>query len=265
MAAISGSYIDEGQLLASSCPPPEAQEAFGLRMDTLVLCRDEKVLQTIWPVVASTATAQLCKEPRLAIEILARWKFDAVVLDCDTGPQAMDVMRFLRLSPSNRKTVAIALVDGIPTSTAFAAGATFVLNKPVTRERARSVLCAAQGLMILGRRRSYRRPIVTPLTFVNSSRQALYLSTVNVSEGGMMVKGPRVPSQGDSGTVSLTLPEIDTPIVASVETVWSRPNHAGLRFTTIVNGGAATLRDWIRKSFEQELAATKPARQTRLL
>lgn len=264
MAATSTQFINQTHVHTAGGPPSVSPQAGGLRMSTLILSRDQEAIRSIHPVLVSTGSAaQLCTDPELAREMLARWRFDAVVVDCDAIPQAMDVLRFLRRSPSNRTAVAFALVDGTPASIAFAAGASFVMNKPVTREQVRSILRAARGVMILGCRRYYRRPLVTAVTFVTPSRQALQLWTANISEGGLKVKGPRVPSEGERGTVTLKLPEMETSIIAGVQVVWSHSHsqEAGLRFTNIVDGGGAILRDWISKSFEQELAAMKPVSQ----
>ena len=237
----------------------ESDQAEGLRMSTLIVCNDQQALRNIHPVFAGTGnTLQLCADSDLAIAMLARWRFDAVVVDCDALPKAMEVMRFLRNSSSSRTAVAFALVERTSASIAFAAGASFVLNKPVSREQVRTILRAARGVILLGSRRYYRRPLVTALTFVTPTGQALKLSTANVSEGGLKIEGSRVPPQGERGTVTFRLPETEASIIAGVDVVWSKSQEAGLRFTNIADNGRILLRAWIDKSFEQELAAMKP-------
>lgn len=231
-------------------------------MATMVLCQDEKVIQVVNPVIAGIGSSvQLCSDAQLAIDMLGRWRFDAVLVDCDAIPRGMDVIRQLRRSTSNRTSVAFALLERTPASSAFEAGATFVLNKPVSRDQARRVMRTARGLMMLGCRRYYRRPLVTPVTFVNSARHPFQFSTVNISEGGMRVNGPHPLSQGQVGTICLDLPDVGASIIARVEVVWSREQDSGLRFLNIANGGAAILRTWISRSFEEELAAMKSASQ----
>lgn len=260
--ATTTQYIERISPPLADSASSAARKPRRFRMNTLVLSRDENAVRSFYPVLASAGSAaQLCTEPELAMEMLARSRFDAMVIDYDGVPRALEVLRCLRKSPSSYTAVAFVLVDRTPASFAFANGATFVLNKPVTRDQVQRILRAAQGVMILGSRRYYRRPLVTAATFVTSARESLQLWTVNISEGGLRVEGPRVPAKGERGTITLQLPQTEGPIISGVETVWSSEEEAGLRFTNIVDGGRAILRDWIRKSFEQELAAMKPASQ----
>lgn len=230
------------------------------RMETLFLCRDEKTIAAFSPLLQSTGTAtQVCSDPDLAVEMLAHWKFDAVIIDCDGIPKGLDVLRALRAAPSNRTAVAFALVNTTTVGTAFQMGASVVLNKPIARDRARSAVHAAFGLMLLGRRRYYRRPIVLPATFRHPSGQAFQAWTVNLSEGGAALRSATLPEAGEHGTLVFQLPEMWGRIEAGVEVVWSQGGQCGVRFVHIQNGGLNSLRDWISASFEQELRRTPTA------
>jgi len=231
------------------------------RMETLFFCRDEKALAAFTPVLDSTGTAtQVCSDPDLAVEMLARWKFDAVIVDCDDMPKGLHLLQSLRAAPSNRSTVAFALVNHTPVGSAFRMGATFVLNKPVAKERARCALQTAFSLMLLGRRRYHRRPVNVPATFVSASGTELRVQTVNISEGGACISAKTLPAPSQEGTFVFELPGHPAAIVAAVETVWSQGGRAGLSFSHILNGGLHTLRRWVYESFREELART-PLRQ----
>lgn len=231
------------------------------RMETLFLCRDDKTLAVFSPLLQSTGTGtQVCSDPDLAVEMLARWRFDAVILDCDEVPKGLDVLRSLRAAPSNRSTVAFALVDHTPVGFAFRMGATFVLNKPVAKDRARCALQAAFSLMLLRKRRYHRRPISVPATFVRASGGELKVQTVNISEGGACISGTILPAPGEEGTVLFELPGRSTSIVAASEIVWSKEGRAGLCFDSVLNGGLNTLREWINESFQEE-SAPAPMKQ----
>lgn len=226
-------------------------------METLFLCRDEKTLAAFSPLLHSAGTAtQVCSDPELAVEMLARWKFDAVIVDCDEVPKGLDVLRVLRTAPSNKNTVAFALVNDTPVGVAFRMGATFVLNKPVAKDRARCALQAAFSLMLLGRRRYHRRPISVPAAFVHSSGAELKVQTVNISEGGACFSAKDMPEPGDEGTFIFELPGSGAPIIAAVEVVWSKAGRAGLCFRRVLNGGLHALRGFIDESFQEELART---------
>lgn len=262
MATTFTNHVQRVHLQAEKATSSAAPHPQGLRMNTLILSHDDEAVRSFFPVLASTGSrAQLCQDAERAMEMVASTRFDAIVVDCDDVRGSMDVLQYLRQSPSNRTSVAFALVSSTAASVAFAAGATFVLNKPVTREQVRSILRAARGVMILGSRRYYRRPLVTPATYVTAAREAIQVWTVNISEGGLKITGPRVPAPGERGTITLNLPDTQAAIIAGVEVVWTKPQEAGLRFTNLVDGGRTVLSEWISKSFELELAAMKPLAQ----
>jgi len=226
----------------------------GPKMETLLLCRDNKTVATLFPLIQGTgAGAQVCSDADLAVEMLARWRFDAVIVDCDEVPNGLDVLRSVRAAPSNRNAVAFALVNNTSVGTAFRLGATLVLSKPIARDEARSALQAAFSLMLLGRRRYHRRPIEVPAMFTRTLGQELRVHTVNISEGGACISAALVPNVEDRGSFVFELPGRPTPIVATAEVMWSRAGRAGLRFEHVLNGGLHSLQEWISESFKQEL------------
>ncbi len=229
-------------------------------METLFLCRDDRTLAAFSPLLQGAGTeTQVCSDSDLAVEMLAHWKFDAVIIDCDGVPKGLDVLRALRAAPSNRTAVAFALVNTTTVGTAFRMGASFVLNKPIIRERARSALQAAYGLMLIGRRRYYRRPIVLPATFRAAHGREFQTWTLNLSEGGAGLQSSSVPAVGEQGTLIFQLPEMLGRIEAGVEVMWSQSGRCGVRFVHIANRALNSLRDWISQSFEQELRQTPAA------
>jgi CheY-like chemotaxis protein len=243
---------------------PQAATNTGARMETLFLCGDERTVAAFSPLLQSAGTEMhVCSDPDLAVEMLAHWRFDAVIIDCDGVSKGLDVLRVLREAPSNRTAVAFALVATTTATTAFQMGASFVLNKPIVRDRARSALRAAYGLMLLGRRRYYRRPIVLPATFRHSNGQESQLSTINVSEGGAGLQSASLLAVGERGRFAFELPDMRGPIEAEVEVVWSQEGRCGVRFVHIANSTLHSLRNWIRESFEQE--SNRTGRETAFL
>src|SRR5579872_2923346 len=82
-------------------------------------------------------------------ELLAKHRYDAIVVDCDDLAGAPELMRRLRQSPSNKRSLVFAVVNGkTSVAKAFDSGANFVLDKPLTQERALRSFRAAHGLMM---------------------------------------------------------------------------------------------------------------------
>jgi len=230
-------------------------------MDALVLCRDRKTVEMLSPLLESTGSrTEVCGSADLAVEMLARWKFDAMFVDCDEIPEGADVLRALRAAPSSRSAVAFAIVDRAAARTAFQLGATFVLEKPVDSQRTRSALRAAYGLMLLARRRYYRRPISMSATLVRGSGERLLVRTVNLSEGGAGLQIGMPLEVAEGGELLFTLPGCGVEIAARSEVVWCADGRAGLRFLDLGRNGADQLREWIKESFEQEIRVAMKGR-----
>ena len=78
---------------------------------------------------------------------LSRRKYDALLVDCDDVQSGPAVLHELRQGKSNRSCIAFAVVNGKTSiQQAFEMGANFVLDKPISLERATRSIRAAQGL-----------------------------------------------------------------------------------------------------------------------
>lgn len=224
-----------------------------LPLDTLMLSRDDATIRTLQPLVqVAGLNAQVCSNVDLAIEMLARWRFDAVFVDCESVPEAMSVISSLRGSPSNRTSVVFALVRETRPADAFRSGATFVLDKRSAPERARTALRAAYGLMLLGRRRYHRRPACVSAAYRSLSGGSQRLLTFNISEGGVGLEGDWHPNVGDRGTIEFVLPGGAGNVHASVEVVWSQGKRAGMRFLHLAPEVRERLQNWILEHLRTE-------------
>lgn len=220
-------------------------------VETLLLCRDPQALNVLHPLLQSAGTdTQLCSIPDLAVEMLARWRFDAVVVDCDGIEGANDVLRSLRAAPSNRTAIAFALVTGNTTiREAFEMGATFVLDKPLSKERARASLQAAYGLMLYNRRRYHRHPVLLPAVFVPAGGTETEVTILNISEGGAGVDGAWRLQPGQEGRLLFELPGQERGMVAPAQVVWANKGRAGLQFRKLCGATAWQLHRWLAEKF----------------
>ena len=139
---------------------------FGVALDTLIpmalqallLSRDPEVHRTIRRVFDSAnIDLDLSNNADQARHILTRRKYDAVLVDCDDMSNGPVVLRELRQGKSNKSCIAFAVVSGKTSiQQAFEMGANFVLDKPISLDRATRSVRAAQGLIMRERRRYHR-------------------------------------------------------------------------------------------------------------
>ena len=137
-------------------------------------------------------------------DLLAKRKFDAVIIDCDDLQNGFDLLESLRQTQSNAKSVSFAVVNGkTTTQQAFQSGANFVLQKPLTLLHASRCFNAALNFMVRERRRYFRHPVDMPLRISLPHNQEMTATATNVSEGGMAIRVLGKMAKGCGGAVTL--------------------------------------------------------------
>lgn len=226
-------------------------------LESLLLSRDVDVITILQQALAKLSIdVEVCRGARSGTEILFAEKFDAVIVDCDDLQDGLSVLKDLRRSPSNRSSIAFAILNGATTThQAFGLGATFVLQKPVKPLSAMRCLSAGLGLMVRERRRYFRYPAELEVIMQLEQNQEIRARTTNVSEGGMAVRAVAPLFRGDSGQLTLILPDGRGTIEAKVEVVWVDGNgRAGVRFIEVPK----TSRELLDKWLEEEILRVDP-------
>src|SRR5581483_9777 len=199
----------------------------------------------------------------MAKDQLQKNKFDSVILDCDDIAMADEVLCSLQTASSNRRAIALALVNGITSMReAFAMGAHFVLEKPLTFERANRATRAAVGLMISEQRRYFRYPLQIKVWVTRPGNPPMVCTSTNLSEGGMALTLPQSIPTTDPVDMKFTLPDMAEPIQAKGEIAWSNGSGTlGLRFIHLPPECRRTLTKWLaartKEMEEAELAAKR--------
>src|SRR5450755_1258296 len=135
-----------------------------MTLDSLLLSQDPDLLRVIRPTLEKLSIdVEICHEARAGADILITDKFDAVIVDCDDLKGGLAVLQGLRSTPSNKNSVAFAILNGKRTTTqeAFGMGANFVLQKPISALNASRCFHAALNFMVRERRRYFRQPMTT--------------------------------------------------------------------------------------------------------
>src|SRR5437660_11393823 len=119
-------------------------------------------------------------------------QFDAIVLDCEPGNSAMEILNQARVSPLNGTALVIALVHGHDdVREVFATSGSFVLYKPISAERAKSSLRAARALMRREKRQHKRIPVHASAGIAYANVENEPATLVDLSENGTAIQCER--------------------------------------------------------------------------
>ena len=225
-----------------------------MTLESLLLSQDVDVVRILCPTLEKLSIhVELCQEAKKAGEILSTKKFDAVIVDCDDVKGGLAILQGLRVTPSNKSSVAFAVLNGKKTTTqqVFGMGINFVLQKPVTGLNAARCFNAALNFMERERRRYYRQPVEMPVTVVLDEKQWKATST-NISEGGMAVVLSEALPKNSSPRLQFTLPEGNATLEVQSEMAWSDvKGHVGLRFVNVPQSSRELLEQWLNQQMEK--------------
>ena len=227
-----------------------------MNLDSLLISRDASLLGVLRPALEKISVdVQVCAESARSNDLLAKRKFDAVIIDCDDMQNGFEMLQTLRQSQSNAKSVAFAVVNGkTTTQDAFQSGANFVLQKPLTPLHAARCLNAALNFMVRERRRYYRHPVDMPLQVVLPGKPELTAMATNISEGGMAIRILGKLPKDAKGQFRFTLPETNTSLELNGHVAWADgTSHAGIRFIEVPQSAQYQLEKWLTDRLQEEM------------
>ena len=101
-----------------------------MKLESLLISRDPSLLGVLEPTLEKVSVAiEVCPEREAGLGLLAKTKYDAVIIDCDDLPGGSSLLEDMRATRSNAKSVAFAVLNGKTTTLeAFQKGANFVLQ-----------------------------------------------------------------------------------------------------------------------------------------
>jgi len=231
---------------------------------SLVLCSDPEGAQTLVRVLAGMdVSAEPCGTPAEASARLAENRFDVVVVDCGEEAAACDLISALHEDAGAGRTLVVAIVDSHnDVREIFERGASFVLYKPITPERASNSLRAARGLMRGERRRKRRVPAATQASISFATVEDASAPVLNLSEEGAAIhSGSRMPPPCKV-YLQFALPGQVTSVRLSGEVVWQDSHgRVGLRFAHVPQTSRRVLDEWLHANLAryQSGAAAKTA------
>lgn len=231
-----------------------------MTLESLLLSQDPELLRVIRPTLEKLSIdVEVCHDARAGSDILISDKFDAVIVDCDDLTGGLALLQGLRNTPSNKNSVAFAVLNGKRTTThdAFGMGANFVLQKPISSLNASRCFHAALNFMLKERRRYFRQPVKMEVKVILEGKTLIATST-NISEGGIALLLREALPKGAMPILKFALPESSIKIEVEAEVAWANfKGLAGLRFHSTPKSAQAQLEEWLDDRMEEEFPGSK--------
>jgi DNA-binding response OmpR family regulator len=231
-----------------------------MTLESLLLSHDPELVRVIRPTLEKLSIdVEICQDARSGSDILISDKFDAVIVDCDDLTGGLALLQGLRNTPSNKNSVAFAILNGKRTTTqeAFGMGANFVLQKPISSLNASRCFHAALNFMLKERRRYFRQPVKMEVQ-VALEGKSLSATSTNISEGGIAILLREALPKGATPHLKFALPESDVRIEVEAEVAWADfKGLAGLRFHNMPQVAQAKLEEWLDERMEEEFPGSK--------
>lgn len=204
-----------------------------------------------------TMHVEVCADTTTAIRKLCHSKFEGVVIDFHNQEEALRFIKQTRELTSHKAAIVLAVLnDDAEMPSAFRAGASFVLMRPLTTPVLMRTLRAAYPLMLRERRRSFRYPVQTAIYLASGSGTEMVATSDNISEDGLAVSGAPLLRVGERVALRLVLPGREAAIKLNAEVCWSdNAGRAGLEFLRVQTLVKEQLVSWLSDRLDELLVA----------
>jgi hypothetical protein len=181
--------------------------------------------------------------PHQHADRLRREKFEACVLPL--GESAGSVIELARGSASNARMIIYGLGGTAQDAMRYSKLClNAVFHEPLERSAAVKLVRSTRSLVLHEFRRYVRIPVMTEVGILLGNRERMTATSLELSSGGMSVRGNYVPDQGTPVEVSfslLTLPRVSV----RGNVTWKKPNKSfGVRFDS-TDERRRRLKEWI--------------------
>jgi len=219
-----------------------------MKLNALLMSRDQDAVHTLAAALHQLGIdGDVCTSASDALDLMASSRFSAVFLDFEV-PGTAQIARLVRTNPAGKRPVVFAMIGALNhIAGAFAAGADFVLYKPLARDQVMRSLRAGQSFMMPDRRRSPRYGIET-LAYLQFGIAAMPALVLDVNEHGISIQCPEPLPGVPEVRLRFVLPETSDMIEATGDLVWAdREGRAGLLFANMHSRCRKSLQQWLRK------------------
>ena len=220
-----------------------------MALTSLLVCADAQAVPILSSILSDLGIqTEACGDPQQALARLKTQAFDALLVDCENEPDALDLIVAARKLTSNQSTLVIALVDGSNgLREVFAKGANFILYKPISFERANNSLRAARGLMRRERRVNQRVALYAEASIAYPGVENSLASLLDLSEEGIAIQAEKPLPSKCKVYFQFCLPGRVAPVRLSGEVIWQdSTGRAGIRFAQVPQTSRRLLGEWLR-------------------
>ncbi len=234
----------------------EIVPAKNLGVRALLVSTDIQIIDTLCYYMGKLAMhVDVCSDFTSAARKLCHAKYEAIVVDFKETAAALELLKKSRVMTSHKAAVVIAILNGndeMPS--AFRAGASFVLVKPIPAAVLVRTLKVSYPLMVNERRRYFRCPVRIQVQVSGGSHPDFTATSVNISELGIALSYSPTLQVGDRVVLQLTLPNSSVNAKISAEVCWrNNEGGAGLEFVQVPVGVKEQLKSWLGMRLEESL------------
>jgi CheY-like chemotaxis protein len=238
--------------------------AVTMALTSLLVCSDAQAVQVLRAILQDMGIlVESCGDLRMARARLADGHYDAVLVDCQNEPAATELIAQARNKPSNKTTVVIAIVSGANDVRAiFAKGASFMLYKPISRERATHSMRAARGLMQSERRIRPRIPVQANTSIAYAGKENMPAALVDLSEDGIAFRADSKLPPHCNVYFQFSLPGNTSLVRLAGEVMWQDSSgRVGIRFSQVPQSSRRVLNDWLQANVATATEVVLPESQ----
>lgn len=227
---------------------------------SLVVCADPQAVQVLTRILEGMdMQVEHCNSLADAADRLAENRFNLLLLDCVEEASACELISAVQQNAARGATLVIAMVDDRNrVREIFEKGASFILYKPISPERASNGLRAARSLMRVERRRNRRIPAGAETAISYAAAENLPAPMLNLSEDGIAFHSEKKLPPACKVYFQFTLPGQVSLVRLSGEVMWQDSRgRVGLRFAHVPQASRRLLDEWIRTNLSRYSASTE--------
>src|SRR5271168_4525543 len=246
----------ESRRAESGASPGRSSPPATVGVRVLLVSGDIQTIDTLCEFMGKMEMhVEICSDLASAARKLCHSKFEALVVDFKDRAEALELLKKFRQMTSHKAAVVLAILNcNEEMPSAFRAGASFVLVKPISPTVLMRTLKVSYPLMGNERRRSFRCPVRVPVYVSHGAKPEFMATSANISEVGIALTNAPGLQVGDRITMRLLLPHTQADAKITAEVCWCNPAaSAGLEFVQVPASIKEQLVSWLAARLEDYL------------
>ncbi len=214
----------------------------------MLMSQDQDAVHTLAALLNHLGiSGEVCFTAPDAVDLMTNSRYSAILLDFEI-PGAAQIARVLRNNPAGKRPVIFAMIGALNhISGAFAAGADFVLYKPLAHDQVLRSLRAGQAFMLPDRRRSQRQSLET-IAYLQFGIAAMPALVLDVNDHGISIQSSEPLPGVREVRLRFVLPGTTETVEATGDLIWAdREGRAGMLFADMHPRCRKSLQHWLRK------------------